>query len=117
MVSYTWTITRLDVRPSVNNLTNVVVGAHWILTGTKLYEDVNYAANCNGIISFDSPDENLFIPYDQITFDDTISWIQSHMGELQVSKLQEDLSQTIESRLIEIQNPPFINLPLPWENI
>lgn len=117
MVNYTWTIVKLDVRPSLNNLANVVVGAHWILTGGREYEGTNHGANCSGIISFSSPDESLFVEYEQITLQTAISWIESTMGEAQVSRLKEDLSQTLESRINEIANPTFINLPLPWEAV
>lgn len=115
MVTYTWTITKLDVVPSLNTLSNVVKNVHWMLTLTKEVNNVPYSTTCTGKITLDEPSESSFIAYDQITFENVVSWVENFLGENQVNLLQSDLMSTVDSAISRTNNPPFINLRLPWE--
>lgn len=115
MVNYIWIITKLDTRPTVNNLINVVSGAHWTLTGTKEYEGTTYAANMSGVTSFSDPDSNNFIDYSQITFENIVQWLEQSIGEEPLATLKNDLEMSIDNTIQQILYPTYINLPLPWE--
>lgn len=116
MVNYTWAITKLNTRPSVNGLTNVVSEAYWILTGAKDYNGTTYTANISGITSFGDPNPSDFISYDQITFENMVEWLELTIGQETLNTLKNDVDMSIETVIQQILNPTFVNLPLPWEN-
>ena len=115
MVTYTWTISKLDVVPSLNSLTNVVKNVHWVLTLIKEVDSIPYAVTCNGNITLNDPSANSFVNYNQITFENVVSWVESFLGENQISLLQDGLLITVDSMINQINNPLFVNLRLPWE--
>lgn len=60
-------------------------------------------------MEFAEPDNN-FVPYDQLTEEQVIQWVQDSLGQEQVANLQSQLSQAI----ILMSDPKEIVAPLPW---
>jgi len=104
MITYTWTIPRLDCAPSENGLTNVVKTIHWDLTGRN--ENGVFASMSNSY-PLSSPNPEGFVDYSTLTLETVIGWLESN---LDVGYLQTTIANNIASKC----NPPITSLPLPW---
>lgn len=103
-LSYSWTIVQLDCKASIDGFTDYVVTAHWrygVSNGT-IYTDM-YGATSFTV----DPEQPNFIPYEDLTEDDVIGWLES---SLDVPAMQVSLATQLEN----IINPPIISPPLPW---
>jgi hypothetical protein len=106
MTTYNWTISAMDCVPQEDGHTDVVVTAHWNVQGT----DGTYTASVYGTQSFTYDSGKAFIPYDSLTQDEVVLWVQDSMGAEGVASLEANLNTQIENQI----NPPIVTLPLPW---
>ena len=104
MITYTWSILRLDCAPSENGLTNVVKVIHWGYTGQ---DENGISAALNNSYPLPEPNPEAFTDYSTLTEETVISWLES---SLDVGYLQTKLAKEIASQY----NPPITPLPLPW---
>ena len=104
MITYTWSISRLDCAPSENGLTNVVKTIHWILQGQ---DENGITAAFNNSYPLPSPSPEAFTDYSTLTEETVIGWLESN---LDVGYLHTYLANEITSKY----NPPITPLPLPW---
>lgn len=105
-ITYQWTIQALDCVPQEDSRTNVVVTAHWSLSAT----DGTYTSSAYGTQSFNYDSGEAFIPYDSLTQNEVVLWVQQGMGADAVNALQESLNKQIQNQI----NPPIVTPPLPW---
>jgi len=104
MTTYTTTITAMYTVP---NPTGYVVTVNFIVSGT----DGTYTANIDGNIQFqpeqDQPD---FVPYDQLTQDEVIGWINTATNN------QENYYANVQGQINSMITPPVSpsSQPLPW---
>ena len=107
-ITYIWDIDYLKSYPTYEDRTDVVCTVHWKLVTT------NGEYNSQLIGSIDVPTEVLepFTPYDQLTKEQVLEWVQDVMGEEQVLIYQEAGLK----KLNDLVNPPVVILPLPWVN-
>lgn len=104
MTTYTTTITTMYTVP---NPTGYVVNVLFKVTGI----DGTYTANIDGNITFtpeqDQPD---FIPYNELTQDEVISWINTATNN------QENYYANVQGQINSMITPPVSpsNTPLPW---
>jgi hypothetical protein len=103
MITLSWIIERLLVKPTEGTLTDVVITADWRCNGT----DGTYSGTCYGSCSFAPPTEN-FTPYDQLTQDQVLGWCFSN--GVDQSAIEANVSAQINDQI----NPPIIAPPLPW---
>jgi hypothetical protein len=119
--TYQWNIQALDCVPQEDGHTDVVVTAHWTVLATssegKTFKDIDgndftvpYTSSVYGTQSFTYDSGKAFIPYDSLTQDEVVSWVQEGMGIDAVTALQENLDNQIEAQI----NPPIVTPPLPW---
>jgi len=104
MITYTWSISKLDCAPSENGLTNIVKVIHWELTGVD--ENGVSASMSNSYPLLTSNSEG-FADYSTLTQETVIGWLESN---LDVGYIKSKLSNEIASQY----NPPITSLPLPW---
>ena len=104
MITYTWSIFRLDCAPSENGLTDVVKVIYWGLTGI---DENGTSASLNNSYPLPSPTPEAFTDYSTLTEADVIGWLE---GNLDVGYLQTVITNEIASKY----NPPITPLPLPW---
>jgi uncharacterized lipoprotein YmbA len=104
--TYQWTIQAMDCVPQEDGHTDVVVTAHWIVNAT----DGTYNASVYGTQSFTYDATKAFTPYEDLTQDQVVGWVQEGMGIDAVTALQENLDQQIANQI----NPPIVTPPLPW---
>jgi hypothetical protein len=104
--TYNWTIQAMDCVPQEDGHTDVVVTAHWNVSAT----DGTYTSSVYGTQSFTYPPENPFTPYEDLTQEQVVGWVQDGMGPEGVASLEANLDTQIENQI----NPPIVTPPLPW---
>jgi hypothetical protein len=104
MITYTWSISKLDCAPSENGLTNIVKIIYWTLTGV---DENGVSSSMSNSYPLPSPTPESFTDYSTLTQETVISWLESN---LDVGYLQTVLADEIASKY----NPPITPLPLPW---
>lgn len=106
MTIYTWTIDAMYTlqTPDPNYVVNVI----WTLTGV----DEDYTASIQGNTMFDSQQADPFIPYNELTQEIVIGWVQNNLGPVGISNYEANVQGQINSMI----NPPVSpqNTPLPW---
>jgi hypothetical protein len=101
-----WKIESLECKPNLDGEQDFVVTAHWRLVGSY---DGHYAS-VYGSVSF-KPDVNApFIPYNQLTSEQVIGWVQAVLGNEQIARLTESVSKELDS----FTAPQIVTKPLPW---
>ena len=104
MITYTWSISRLDCAPSENGLTNIVKIIHWTLTGV---DENGVSSSMSNSYPLSTPSPEGFADYSTLTQETVIGWLES---SLDVGYIKTRLSNEISSQY----NPPVTSLPLPW---
>jgi hypothetical protein len=104
MITYTWSISKLDCAPSENGLTNIVKVIHWGLTGV---DENGVSASMSNSYPLSPPSPEAFTDYSTLTEETVIGWLESN---LDVGYLQSRLANEIATQY----NPPITPLPLPW---
>jgi hypothetical protein len=103
MITLSWIIERLLVKPTEGSLTDVVITADWRCNGT----DETYSGTCYGSCSFQPPTGS-FTPYDQLTEQQVLNWC--YENGVDQAAIEANVSLQIENQI----NPPVVTLPLPW---
>jgi len=116
---FTWSISELECLPVApeTNLPNCVWVVHWNCTASsdQINPDTNkpYTASRYGTVRLTYDSSETYIPYEELTESQVISWVQEIMNqnpESDVSSLEQGLSTLIQNQM----NPPSIQPALPW---
>lgn len=105
--TYKWTITMLECVPNANGLENIVQTIRWKLSGD---DEVN-STEISGVTSIAQPDPTSFVQYTSLTEEQVVTWLIATIGEEGVASATE----TVDSILESLANPPVITPTLPWE--
>lgn len=105
-VTNTWAVVQMEAYPEYGGETDVVFTVHWTLTGT----DGTYVGSVYGSQGVSLNPDVPFTPYDQLTEEQVIGWVQDAMGAEQVATYEANVAQQIEDQI----NPPVVTPPLPW---
>jgi len=103
MITLSWIIERLLVKPTEGSLTDVVITADWRCNGT----DETYSGTCYGSTSF-SPPSGEFTPYEDLTQEQVLGWC--YANGVDQAAIEANVTQQIENQI----DPPVVTLPLPW---
>jgi hypothetical protein len=103
MITISWIIERLLVKPTEGSLTDVVITADWRCNGT----DGTYNGTCYGSASFAPPTE-AFTPYPDLTEQQVLGWCFAN--GVDKTAIEANVSAQIADQI----NPPVIAPPLPW---
>jgi hypothetical protein len=103
MITISWIIERLLVKPTEGTLTDVVITADWRCNGSQ----DQYSGTCYGSASFAPPTEN-FTPYEDLTQEQVLGWCFSN--GVDKTSIEANVTAQIENQI----NPPVIAPPLPW---
>jgi hypothetical protein len=106
----TWTIKQMSTVPQLDGESDVVVSAVWQATGIES----GFSAFVNGVQQFTLQQGETFTPYDQLTQQQVIDWVQQAMGANGVTSINACLEGQLDSMI----NPPPqpAPQPLPWGN-
>ena len=105
-ITNTWNVVSLDAYPELDGETDVVFTVHWTLNGT----DGTYNGSVYGSVGVTLDEGASFTPYADLTQAQVIGWVQSALGEEQVTAYEANVAQQIENQI----NPPVVTPPLPW---
>jgi len=107
MTTFVWTVNSLSTLPMVDGQTDVVVIAMYTVTASET-SIVVFTYNMQRFTYTGSA----FTPFNQLTEDQVIGWIQSELTPVGVSNLELALQGQINSILV----PPVVPQPqpLPW---
>jgi len=103
MITLSWIIERLLVKPTEGSLTDVVITADWRCNGTQ----DQYSGTCYGSCSFQPPTSE-FTPYEDLTQSQVLGWC--YANGVDQAAIEANVTQQIENQI----NPPIIAPPLPW---
>jgi hypothetical protein len=103
MITISWIIERLLVKPTEGDKTDVVITADWRCNGSQ----DQYSGTCYGSASFAPPSES-FTPYEDLTEQQVLDWCFSN--GVDKTAIEANVSAQIENQI----NPPIIAPPLPW---
>jgi hypothetical protein len=97
MTNFTWLVNTLWTE-TVAGEQNYVVIASYNVTGV----DGTYTASLSNTAQFSTSSVSPFIPYDQLTNDIVVGWIQQELGENGVNSIEACIQGQIDSQI----NPP-----------
>jgi hypothetical protein len=103
MITLSWIIERLLVKPTEGSLTDVVITADWRCNGSQ----DQYSGTCYGSTSF-APPSGSFTPYEDLTEAQVLSWCFAN--GVDQAAIEANVTQQINDQI----NPPIIAPPLPW---
>jgi len=106
MTTFNWLVNTLWTE-TVAGEQNYVVNASYNVTGV----DGTYTASLSNTAQFSTESVSPFIPYDELTNDIVIGWIQQELGENGVNSIEACIQGQIDSQI----NPPVVPqvTPLP----
>ena len=99
--------------PQVEGHTDVVVVAFYTVSGTDgTYSESLGSNSCQ--FTMPAADDPGFTPYEDLTEEQVIGWIQASLGESGVASFETTIAASIDSQA----NPPVTptEQPLPWSN-
>jgi hypothetical protein len=104
MITLSWIIERLLVKPTEGSLTDVVITADWRCNGTQ----DQYSGTCYGSTSFAPPSGSGFTPYEDLTEQQVLNWCFANGVD------QTSIEANVTAQINDQINPPIIAPPLPW---
>lgn len=109
MNTYEWNIYQLDTYPQYEGQSDVVFKAYWTITGLN---ENGISGFVKGIQDITLNPDDPYIPYNDLTKDQIISWVQTAMGPDQITIHEVNIDTQINEKV----NPMVVVLPLPWNN-
>ena len=103
MITISWIIERLLVKPTEGSLTDVVITADWRCNGSQ----ESFSGTCYGSCSF-APPTGEFTPYEDLTQEQVLGWC--YANGVDQAAIEANVTAQIENQI----NPPIIAPPLPW---
>jgi hypothetical protein len=103
MITLSWIIERLLVKPTEGSNPDVVITADWRCNGSQ----DNYSGTCYGSCSF-APPSGEFTPYEDLTEAQVLNWCFAN--GVNQALIEANVTAQIENQI----NPPVIAPPLPW---
>ena len=108
MITYSWTITALNSYPEYEGKQDVVFTILATYTGTDGTYSSNVQIGQSLIIDANAP----FIAYADLTEQQVLGWLLNALTPQQINQMQ----LKIANQIIADNQPPFVQLPLPWSN-
>ena len=103
MITISWLIERLLVKPTEGPNTDVVITADWRCNGSQ----ESFSGTCYGSCSF-APPTGSFTPYEDLTQEQVLGWCFAN--GVDKSAIEANVSLQIQNQI----DPPVVSLPLPW---
>jgi hypothetical protein len=101
---FNWNIVKLECKPTLGELTDVVVTVHWRCEGVN----GDASAFSFGGTSLEFNEESTFVPYQDLTKEQVLAWLWD--GPVNKQAVEDYVENEIQDRL----NPKVVAPPLPW---
>ena len=111
----TWKVTNLDCYPKYDQETDVVFTVHWDCLGnmtvaTGSLSGSTYNSRLYGTTGVTYHSGSAFVPYNQLTEPQVLSWVFDAMGIAQKTSIEAGAANAIYTQI----DPPVVSPPLPW---
>ncbi len=116
MITYNWNCKTVDAYVEEAGNDDVVYNVHWIVTGEsdQLDPDGNaYSATNIGTQTLDTSDVTDFIPFEDLTNEQVVTWTKGAMGEEQVASIEASIQSQIDSLITPTTVTLTIGEPVP----
>ena len=107
MTNFSWSISALNCSAEKDGLPKVIHTIHWRYQAEKTEGEKTYFVDTYGASSVGQPNPESFIPYEDITEAEIVSWLEA---TLPIEAMQAGLEAKIEEQI----NPTELTPPLPW---
>ena len=107
MTTFTWAVDALYTETIADQQDYVVI-ANYTLVGV----DGEYEASISNTAQFSTESVGDFIPYDELTNEIVVGWIQEELGEDGVANIEACIQGQINSLITPPVSP--VNTPLPF---
>jgi hypothetical protein len=108
-----WKILQLECKTSENGLTNVVYKVHWKCIAMETINEIQYISEMQGPLNIQSPDPSNFTPYESLTEEQVITWVQDTFGDIYTQEIYDSLQEDLNEQI----SPTKLYLTPPWESI
>ena len=109
--SFSWNIKNMEVRKSEGNLSDVVIVVYWDRDGSRTVSGKTYSASSAGVTIVGPPDPYSFTPFDQLTEQQVVGWVESSLGQEQLAVIDARIDKEIAGQAAPQQEV----LPPPWQ--
>ena len=119
MITYDWNCKTVNAYPQDGEYTDLVYNVHWIVTGTssELNPDgLAYIATNIGTQALDVSDVTEFIPFEDLTNEQVVTWTKGAMGEEKVASIEASIASQVESLIKPTSITLTIGEPVPLVN-
>ncbi len=116
MTTYNWNCKTVDAYPQDGEYSDLVYNVHWIVTGISDELDpqgVAYNATSIGTQTLDVSDVTDFIPFEDLTNEQVVTWTKSAMGEEQVASIEASIQSQIDALITPTTVTLTIGEPVP----
>ena len=116
MTTYNWNCKTVDAYPQDGEYTDLVYNVHWIVTGVSDELDpqgVAYSATSIGTQALDVSDVTDFIPFEDLTNEQVVTWTKGAMGEEQVASIETSIQSQIDALITPTTVTLTIGEPVP----
>jgi hypothetical protein len=108
--NFEWVISQLNCAVESEGLPNVINIIHWRYNATQVDGDKTYFLGTYGASSVAQPNPQNFIPYEDVTEEEVIGWLEQILPV-------EDMQLSLEANIALQINPVEVVLPLPWNSV
>lgn len=105
-----WIITKLRCKTYEQRLINVVDRIEWKYKFTKTEEGKEYTTELEGFSDLTGPNQQLFIPFENLTKEQVDGWILSTIDPVYLKWLDDQLTNNIN----ELISPTIVHLKPPF---
>jgi hypothetical protein len=116
MTTYNWNCKTVDAYPQDGEYTDLVYNVHWIVTGVSDELDpqgVAYSATIIGTQTLDTSEVTDFIPFEDLTNEQVVTWTKSAMGTEQVDSIEASIQSQIDALITPTTVTLTIGEPVP----
>ena len=107
---YTWDCRTVDTYPTQGELTDVVYNVHWRLTGAEGEHAATVIGTQNLTVETIQPEG--FIPFESLTHEQVIAWVEEAMGEDRVAELKASVDSQVAALITPTSVTKTIALPV-----
>jgi len=116
MTTYNWNCKTVDAYPQNGEYADLVYNVHWIVTGVSDElnpEGIAYSVTSIGTQTLDVSDVTDFIPFEDLTNEQVVTWTKGAMGEEQVASIEASIQSQINSLITPTTVTLTIGEPVP----
>lgn len=111
-MSFNWNVTQMDCYPQAEGQTDVVFRVSFSVTQSAIVNGLPDLIGVIGAVPVTYTAGSPYTPYNQLTQEQVIGWVQSALGEEGVAEYEAQVA----AKVAAAQNPPVVVPPLPWDS-